>query len=189
MTLKRGNFTSISPAGRDNARFPLAPTVRTMTPAPSPRPAPWAVVLAFALIYVSWGTTYLAIREGVHNQHVPPCLFGGTRVALAGLLLLGYLALRSEGLRFAWEEFRWVALTGLLLFVGGNGLITAAERTVESGLTSVLAATTPLWLALMEMLWPRGDRLALRGWLGLLLGLGGLIVLLGPTLRQPASIL
>src|SRR5437660_12919134 len=158
MTGARRNFTSISSAGRDNAQFDprpnptqtmsdldRAPTTRLMTQVPSPRPAAWAVVLAFALIYVSWGTTYLAIREGVHNQGLPPCLFGGTRVAMAGLVLLAFLAVRGEGLRFAWSGFRWVALTGLLLFVGGNGLITAAERTVESGIASVLAATTPLW--------------------------------------------
>src|SRR5438034_8467509 len=101
-----GNFSSISAAGRDNAvadpltdgrggsvsdrslefQTPVAHApgspqpVRRMKQDPSHRPATWAVVLAFALIYVSWGTTFLAIREGVYNQHLPPALFGGTRV-------------------------------------------------------------------------------------------------------------
>jgi drug/metabolite transporter (DMT)-like permease len=152
------------------------------------RPASWAVVLAFTLIYVSWGTTFLAIREGVHAQHLPPCLFGGTRVAAAGLILLVFLAFRGERLRFARSEYRWIALTSVLLFVGGNGLITAGERTVESGITSVLTSTTPLWLALLELLWPRGERLRLRGWLGLLVGFAGMLLLLLPKLRQSANV-
>jgi drug/metabolite transporter (DMT)-like permease len=154
----------------------------------SHRPATWAVILAFAVIYVSWGTTYLAIREGVHNQQLPPALFGGTRITLAGWILLFFVAVRGDSLRFSRHEFRWIVLGGLLLFVGGNGLITVAERTVESGIASVLAATTPLWLALLEMCWPRGERLALRGWLGLLLGLGGVLVLLAPKLHDATTL-
>ncbi len=170
----------------------LAPTLansRDMTQHSSHRPATWAVVFAFVLIYLSWGTTFLAIRDGVYHEHLPPALFGGSRVALAGLILLGYLWLRGEPLRFTLPAFQWVALTSLLLFVGGNGLITTAERTVESGVASVLASTTPLWLALMEMFWPRGERLSLRGWLGLLLGLAGMLVMLGPTIERPAVLL
>ena len=161
---------------------------RHMTLTSSQRPATWAVVFAFVLIYLSWGTTFLAIREGVYNQELPPCLFGGTRVALAGLILLAYLALRGEPMRFPLRDFRWVVLTAMLLFVAGNGLITAAEKTVESSFASVLVATTPLWLALMELLWPRGERLSLRGWLGLLLGLVGILVMLAPKIRQPVSL-
>lgn len=159
-----------------------------MTLPPSPPPSTRAVAFAFVLIYLSWGTTFLAIREGVHNQQLPPALFGGTRVALAGLILLGYLALRGERLRFPLRDFQWVIATALLLFVGGNGLINFAERTVESGVTSVLVATTPLWLALMEMFWPRGERLRPLGWLGVLMGLGGMIILLGPNIRRPAAL-
>src|SRR5262245_6327643 len=92
------------------------------------RPARWAIVLAFSLVYLAWGTTYLAIREGV--QHLPPALFGGTRLFLAGLVLVTFLALRGQPLRLQGKEFLWVGLAGCLLFVGGNGLITVAEKTV-----------------------------------------------------------
>src|SRR5437763_65901 len=104
------------------------------------RPAAWAILLGFALVYTAWGTTFFAIREGVHNEHMPPALFGGVRVGLAGWLLLGFLALRGEPLRVRRRDFVWVAVSGVLFFVGGNGLITVAERTVESGVASVLAA-------------------------------------------------
>ena len=154
---------------------------------PRERPATWAVVLAFALVYTSWGTTYLAIRKGVHDEQLPPALFGGVRVCLAGLILLGYLAVRGQPVRLTLSDLRVVALAGCILFVGGNGLITLAETTVPSGVAAVLAATTPLWIGLLGMLWPGGERLSGRGWLGLAVGLCGVVVLLSPRLRDPAD--
>jgi drug/metabolite transporter (DMT)-like permease len=140
------------------------------------RPPTWALVLAFGLVYLSWGTTYLAIREGVKD--LPPALFGGVRITTAGLLLFAFLALRRQPLRLPRRDLLWVALAGVLLFLGGNGLITWGEMTVESGAASVLAATTPLWLGLLELVRPGGERLAIWGWLGLLAGLVGVLLLL-----------
>ncbi len=158
------------------------------TPAKHPaRPTTWTIVFAFAIIYTSWGTTYLAIKRGVKDEHLPPALFGGARVGLAGLLLLGYLAARGQSLRLARREVATVAVTGCILFVGGNGLITAAEKTVPSGVAAVLAATTPLWIGLLTVLWPGGERLSGRGWLGLVVGLAGVLLLLGPKLGDPAD--
>jgi drug/metabolite transporter (DMT)-like permease len=155
---------------------------------PNPRrPATWAIVLAFALVYVCWGTTYLAIKRGVKDEHLPPALFGGVRVGLAGLLLLGYLAARGQSLRLTRRDLAVVSVTGCILFVGGNGLITLAEKTVPSGVAAVLAATTPLWIGLLAMCWPGGERLSGRGWVGLLVGLGGVLLLLGPKLGDPAD--
>jgi drug/metabolite transporter (DMT)-like permease len=164
-----------------------APEAMTHAKSPSLRtPARWALVLAFALVYLSWGTTYLAIKEGVKT--LPPALFGGTRVATAGLLLLGYLLLRGEPLRLPRRDFLVTAAAGLCLFVGGNGLVTFAETTVPSGMTSVLVATTPLWIAVAEALWPRGERLTARGWAGVLIGLAGVLVLLAPELPAVAEV-
>ena len=156
-------------------------------PRPPQRPAAWAVALAFAVVYLSWGTTYFAIRKGVHDEHLPPALFGGVRVCLAGLLLLGYLAARGQSVRLTARDLRLVTLGGCILFVGGNGMITFAETTVPSGVAAVLAATTPLWIGLFGMLWPGGERLSRRGWLGLCVGLGGVLLLLSPRLRDPAD--
>jgi drug/metabolite transporter (DMT)-like permease len=154
-----------------------------------PRPAAWALILAFTLVYLSWGTTYLAIKRGVKDEHLPPALFGGTRVCLAGLLVLGYLGLRGERLRLEGRDLLGVTLGGAFLFVGGNNLLALSERTLPSGVAAVFVATTPLWIALFEMFWPRGDRLGGRGWLGLAIGLAGVLVLLGPNLRDPADLL
>jgi drug/metabolite transporter (DMT)-like permease len=160
---------------------------RTGSNSPSLHPSPWAIALAFALVYLSWGTTYLAIREGVHHHHLPPGLFGGVRVSLAGWILLTYLRLRGERLRMPLREFFWISLSGIALFVFGNGLVTVAMDSIHSGMAAVLAATTPLWTALFEMAMPRGGRLSRLGWLGLFLGLVGVLVLLAPRLQEPAA--
>ena len=153
------------------------------------RPPSWTIWLAFTLIYLSWATTYLAIREGVHTERLPPALFGGVRVGLAGLILLIYLAMRGQRLRMPGRDFGWIVVTGLIMFVGGNGLMTAAEKTVPSNVAAVIAASTPVWIGLMESFWPHGDRLTGRGWLGLLLGLGGVAVVFGPQIETPAAFL
>ena len=139
------------------------------------KPPLWQTLLALAVVYLAWGTTYLAIREGVRT--LPPGLFGGLRVAAAGAVLLAWLALRGQRTTLPWRELRAEWLVGALLFVGGNGLVTVGMKTVPSGVASVLTATTPLWMVLLEAGSPRGERLALRGWLGLLLGLGGVALL------------
>ncbi len=143
-------------------------------------PPRWALILAFGLVYVAWGTTYLAIKAGVRT--LPPGLFGGLRILSAGLLLMGYLAVRGMSLRLAWRDALVIGAAGVLLFVGGNGLLTVAEKSVDSGVASVLVSTTPLLIALGETAWPWGERLTARGWVGLLAGLGGVLVLLGPRI-------
>jgi drug/metabolite transporter (DMT)-like permease len=154
-------------------------------PGRHPRPPAWAVLLAFAVLCLSWGTTFLAIREGV--KYLPPALFGGTRVTLGGLVLLLYLAWRGERLRLPRRELVTTGLLSVLLFVGGNGLITIGlgERSMASGEAAVLGTTTPLWMALLEACWRGGDRLRWWGWLGVLGGLGGVLLLVPP--RDPAA--
>src|SRR5260370_19634132 len=92
------------------------------------RPAIWAIVVAFTCLYISWGTTYLAIREGVKT--LPPALFGGTRLAAAGLVLLVFFAARGERLRLPRPELVGAAVGGVCLFLFGNGLIPVAEQSV-----------------------------------------------------------
>jgi drug/metabolite transporter (DMT)-like permease len=146
------------------------------------------VALAFALVYLCWGTTYLALKRGVQDEQLPPWLFSGTRVCLAGMLLLGFLALRGQSLRLSRRDLAALLVGGLLLFVGGNGGLTLAQRTLPSGTAAVLGATTPLWIALVELCWPGGDRLRRLGWIGLLLGLAGVLILLTPRLHDPATL-
>jgi drug/metabolite transporter (DMT)-like permease len=148
--------------------------------------APWKLALALGLVYLSWGTTYLAIQEGVKT--LPPALFAGTRVCLAGLLVLAFLRLSGGTVRLSRRDVLLTFLSGGLMFVVGNGLLTFAEKTVPSGAAAVLAATAPLWMAVLEAAWPHGERLAWRGWFGLLVGLGGVALLLSEKwLNQTAT--
>jgi drug/metabolite transporter (DMT)-like permease len=150
-------------------------------------PSKWTVILAFLLVYLSWGTTFLAIKKGV--ECFPPALFGGCRVALAGLLVFVYLVARRQTLYLPLREFVWTAFVGLLMFVGGNGLLTLGEKSIASGVASILGATTPLWIAMLESVWPRGERLNIRGWVGLFIGLFGVVLLIAPKLQGPATLL
>jgi drug/metabolite transporter (DMT)-like permease len=138
-------------------------------------------------MYLSWGTTFFAIREGVHTYALPPALFGGVRVSLAGWILLGFLHLRREPLLLPTRELLWIILAGLFLFVGGNGLLNVAMDKMPSGVGAVLGATTPLWMALLELLWPWGERLTWRGWLGLVIGMSGVIFLMAPKINLAES--
>jgi len=147
----------------------------TPTSLPCRRPPRWAIPLAFTLVYLAWGTTYLAIRWGVHD--LPAALFGGVRIGLAGLVLLAFLAWRGESVRLPAREMLWALLLGVIFFVGGNWLVTLGLKHVASGITAILVATTPLWAALLETAWPGGERLTVGGWLGLLTGLGGVVLL------------
>ena len=134
------------------------------------------IVLAFASVYIFWGSTYTAIR--VATAWMPALLLAGIRFTIAGAILLGWC--RSRGLQLVWpaKPMLVFGLAGLLLLAGGNVGLIYAEKTVTSGLASLLYAVTPLYVALIEMFLPSGEPLPRRGWLGLLLGFAGLAVLL-----------
>ncbi|MBX9681763.1 MAG: EamA family transporter [Gemmataceae bacterium] len=152
------------------------------------QPAAWKLILAFATIYISWGTTYLAIQLGVKEEKMPPLMFGGSRLFTAGVVLLGIQAIRGQKVRLARTDLWPLIIAGVLLFVGGNGGISLAVQTITSGESSVLAATMPLFMGLLAMLWPDGDRLNLVGWLGLAVGFVGVGFLFAPNLVRGASL-
>lgn len=152
----------------------------------TPQPPAWKLMAALVAVYLSWGTTYLAIKEGVKT--LPPCLFGGARIGAAGLVLLAFVLVTGRPKTLSASDLFRTWLHSLLLFVGGNGLITIGQKTVPSGEASVLVATVPLWLGLAESFWPGGERLTALGWAGLLTGLAGLAVLRWQELGQPAML-
>lgn len=149
-------------------------------------PPPILVALAFASIYLTWGTTYKAMSIGVRDEGLPPLLFGGSRILMGGMLLWIIQAFRGESLRLTLREAGLLGLVGTILFLGGNGLITIGLRSVPSGMTAVVAATTPLFMSCFALLLPHGDRLTYRGWAGLLLGVLGVLVLMQG--RQSSSV-
>ena len=153
------------------------------TPQTGPMKATTAsIVVAFATVYFFWGSTYTAIRIGA--AEMPALLFSGMRFVIAGAILLAWC--RWRGLRLAWPpKTMWMlGLIGLLLLGAGNVSLVYAERTIPSGLASLVLAVTPLYVALIEMALPGGEPLSKRGWLGLMLGFVGLAALLWPSMQS-----
>jgi drug/metabolite transporter (DMT)-like permease len=129
--------------------------------------------MAYAAIYVIWGSTYLAIRIAVGA--IPPLLLMGVRCTAAGLLLLAWSAARRE--RTTAAQWRHAAVTGALMIGVTYGALAWAEQRLTSGIAALLSATSPLWLTTMQ--WRNVGRPGARTILGLLLGLAGVAVLVG----------
>jgi drug/metabolite transporter (DMT)-like permease len=137
-----------------------------------------AIWTALAIVYVVWGSTYLAIRVVV--REMPPFTAAGLRFLTAGLLVAAYVTVRHGPgrMRVKPRELGSAALVGLLLLLGGNGLVSLGERTVPSGLAALLVAATPLSIVILRRL--SGDRPRAMTWAGVLVGFAGLGVLVGP---------
>jgi len=133
-------------------------------------------LVAYLLVCVLWGSTYLAIRIGV--SVLPPFLFAGGRFLLAGLLLLGGSLAAGEHLPRRAREYGVLAVVGLFLLAGGNTLVVWAEQFTPSGAASLFVVTVALWMALFDAVVPGGSgRLSWRVIAGLVLGLVGTVVL------------
>ena len=147
------------------------------------RPA-WKTLLAFAIIYFVWGSTFLAIRIGVHE--VPPLLFAAMRFFVAGFVLFGWMIARGEPspTRRQWMS---VLLLALLIFLIDYGLLFWAEQRVPSGVAAVMLATIPVFIALSEILFLRTQRLTVRLAFALLVGIGGVAVLMSHSLNLGGS--
>jgi len=138
------------------------------------------VFFAFCLVYFFWGSTYIGIRIAV--EHIPPALLSGTRFVAAGIIMLVYCAFSGRRIRLTMKDALLLLVMGMLLLTGGNMLLAYSEQYLPSGLAALIVAVVPLWVALIEGFILRGDRLKGWGWMGLVLGFVGLIVLLWPQL-------
>ena len=136
------------------------------------------VLLAFAAVYVVWGSTYLAIRIGIES--FPPLILAGLRHITVGLLLYPVLRWKT-GIRPTAANWRAAVVTGTLLLFVGNGGVSWAEQLVPSGITALLVATVSLWLVIVDWLRPGGVRPVPRVVVGLLMGFAGLALLVGPA--------
>src|SRR5438270_4491891 len=94
------------------------------------QPSSWALAFGFALVYLSWGTTYLPTRIAVHDEHMPPLLFGGIRIFCGGILLLVYQVARGARVALGLHDFGKIMAVSGLLFVAGAGLMNTASQTV-----------------------------------------------------------
>jgi drug/metabolite transporter (DMT)-like permease len=143
-------------------------------------PPTWKTLLAFAIIYFVWGSTYLAIRVGV--REVPPFLLAAMRFLVAGLVLYGWMIARGERSPSG-PQWRSASLLAILIFVLDYGLVFWAEQRVPSGVTAVMMATIPAFMALSEIIFLRTQRLTVRLALALLIGIGGVAVLMSRSLN------
>jgi drug/metabolite transporter (DMT)-like permease len=140
----------------------------------------WKTLLAFAIIYFVWGSTFLAIRIGVHE--VPPLLFAAMRFLVAGLVVYGWMIARGEP---SPTRRQWISasILALLIFVFDYGLLFWAETRVPSGIAAVMMATIPAFIAVFEVAILRTQRLTVRLSCALVLGIAGVAVLVSRSLN------
>jgi drug/metabolite transporter (DMT)-like permease len=141
------------------------------------------VIFAFALVYVFWGSTYLAIGI-TDDEHLPPAVMCAMRFCIAGPLMLVACAALGRPVRIRLGEALRLAAIGCLLLVGGNGGLAWAEQWVPTGYAALIVAITPIWFLILETFVFRGDRLSRRGLLGVALGITGIVVLFWPKFEH-----
>src|SRR3954468_21271352 len=152
----------------------------------SARPSRWMVILTFGLVYLFWGSTYLAIDIAV--QTIPPALMCALRFTIAGVVMLVVCAATGRKIFYSPRQLLLAAIVGLLLLMGGNLTLSYAERHVASGLAALIVAITPLWFLVLDSLLLGHHRISSRGKCGLALGIVGLTVLLWPDLKSPGTL-
>jgi drug/metabolite transporter (DMT)-like permease len=145
--------------------------------AEAPRASSASIWAALSVIYVVWGTTYLAIR--VTNQTLPPLLAASLRFLVAGVILYAWSVRRGDrvGDQPGPRQWRAAAIVGVLLLFGGNGGVVWAERTIPSGIAALLIALVPLWVALIDGAVLR-HRVSPLAAIGIVIGFGGAAMLL-----------
>jgi len=156
-----------------------------MTPSMNDQNRTFFIFAAFAVVYVVWGSTYLAIRVLVHG--LPPALAAGSRFVLAGLIMLAIARLRGIALPSGWAGWRTTVITAVLMLVGGNGLVTWSEQWVPSNQAALIVATAALWIAGLGTLGPKGQKLSATSIIGLVVGFVGVAVLVGEGLTHTGT--
>jgi len=148
---------------------------------PAAKPSRVLIVLAFAAIYVIWGSTYLGIRLAIET--LPPFLMAATRFILAGAILFAWAVFKGQKIRPALAQWPTAFILGGLMLLCGNGGVTWAEKYIASGLAALLVATEPLWIVILN--W--GITHTRPNWkvlLGVLTGLAGVSLLVSDGLGQ-----
>jgi drug/metabolite transporter (DMT)-like permease len=146
-------------------------------------PSSARVWLAMWIVYILWGSTYLAIRVGVHpsvGRGLPPLLLAGVRFLLAGAAMLAVTVRRPprDGRPDPLGRRQWLsaAVVGLALLLGGNGLVSIAEQRIASGVAAVVIATVPIWAAIFGAVFGQ-ESMSRRHAFGLTLGFAGVAAL------------
>ncbi len=142
------------------------------------------IILAFAAVYLIWGSTYLGIRYAIET--LPPFLMAGTRFLVAGSLLFTWAIIRQREALPTFPQWRRAIVVGVLLLLCGNGGVTWAEKYIPSGLAALLVATEPLWVVLLNWIISR-RRPNVKVLVGVVIGLIGVAILVGDRLNAGRS--
>jgi drug/metabolite transporter (DMT)-like permease len=135
----------------------------------------WIALLA---LYIVWGSTYLAIRFAVET--IPPFMQAGLRFFVSGLILVAWRRAAGDPMPTP-RQWKSLVMIGTLLLLGGNGLVSFAEKRIASGVAALIVGTVPLWLVLIEAMRPGGVKPTWRAMIGLVVGFGGIYLLVGPS--------
>src|SRR5438874_3998917 len=149
-----------------------------------PAPTKIRIVIAFAALYLIWGSTYLGIRFAIET--IPPFLMAGTRFLLAGLIMYGIAWSQGIG-KSSWANWRTSLIIGACLLLGGNGGVTISEKYIDSGLAAVIVAIVPIYIVVLGWATGTAARPTPIVWLGLAGGLVGVGLLLAPSLRVSSN--
>jgi drug/metabolite transporter (DMT)-like permease len=136
----------------------------------------WKIIVAFALVYVFWGSTYLGI--GIAVENIPPAFMCAARFLIAGVVMLAYCAITGRRILFSAQRLAHFAAVGILLLMGGNLTLAYAERIVPTGLAALLIAVSPIWFMVLDSLLLGDHRI----------GIAGVVVLIWPDLRHSNSL-
>jgi drug/metabolite transporter (DMT)-like permease len=147
-----------------------------------PTPSKLLIVLAFLSVYFCWSATYTAMRIGA--DLLPATVFAGVRMVCGAAIMLPFCALSGRRIFHGRKIMGRLMLLGVMLLFGGNIGLVWSEKYLSSGLAALIVAVVPLYVVLIEVFSPRGDRLRPQGYLGLALGFCALVALLWPSLRN-----
>jgi len=155
-----------------------------MTAPANKNPSTVMVVIAFATVYLVWGSTYFFIQKAI--QHIPALMLGATRFVAAGLIMLGWCALRKESL---WnpQQIKHAAVSGLLLLLIGNGAVIWAEKSLPSSLVAVLVSSSPIWFVVLDKPKWKENFSSREILLGLIIGFIGVILLFSEQASKALS--
>ena len=142
------------------------------------------LIAAFAAIYIIWGSTYLGIKYAIES--IPPFMVGGVRFLIAGTLLYAWARFKS-GVKPTGEQWRQGLLLGVFLLGVGNGCVVWAQQRTPSGITALVVAIVPLMVVLIEWLRPGGKHPGAAALTGVIIGLAGMALLIGPSAFMGAS--
>jgi len=136
----------------------------------------WKILVAFAALYLIWGSTYLGIKVAIET--IPPFMMATTRFLIAGLILY-FLARMKGAVRPTAAQWIHSLVVGALLIAGGNGIVSFAEKWVDSSMAALIIASNPLFMTVFGWWGKVQEKPTFRAWLSLGVGFAGVALLLG----------